>query len=211
MWPTMNGLRTLKHAEADLVRRAVSRMVDQIVAEFHDEFAVSPSGIDWFDQWDSDQRLWLLEEVAVALLTDESPPSPAALWEATLDAIFAEIIDAIRQEMDQPTYVPEGDSWRKGVIDALQTQQGRMPNINSDETDLRSWRIAVAQFADMILGVACYQKAEAFRDGDIEQFRKFLRQRALPDDFLQRIPPLRTPTQTEQTLDRLRQLLLPEQ
>ena len=59
----------------------------------------------------------------------------------------------------------------------------------------------------MILGVTSYQKAEAFRDGDIQRSRKFLIQKALPEDFLERIPPLRTLQQAQQSIARIRSIV----
>ncbi len=204
MWPTLDGLRVLKGGEAVLVCEAVTVMVDQLAAECRDECEPEPVGIDWFDQWDCDQRLWMLEQVVEALLTPASPPSPAAMWESTVDAIFCQVVDSIAMEIDR---TPSSLSWRSRAIDAFQCQRGRSPIIDTDSTDIDGWRIIVTQIADMILGATSYQKAEAFRDGDIGRSRQFLTQRALPEDYLERIPPLRTPQQAQQSIARIQEIV----
>jgi hypothetical protein len=207
MWATVDGLRALKDAEAELVRRAIGTMIGQLIAEHNDEAQPHRYGIDWYDQWDCDQRIWLLEQVAVALLTDAAPPAPAAMWEATVDAIFLEVIESIAVEADDVSRHVSGTSWRGRVLDAFRCQQGCFPNTESDETDIRRWRIVVTQIADTILGVPAYQKAELFRDGDIQRSRRFLMQKGLPADFLRRIPPLRTIRQTKSSIDRIRSIV----
>jgi hypothetical protein len=204
MWPTIDGLRILKDAEAVVVSEAVIAMVDQLAAECRDESEHDPLGIDWFDQWDCYQRLWLLEHVVAALFTPTPPLSPAAIWEATVDAIFCQVVELIAMEIDQS---PSSESGRNAAIEAFRCQHGRLPKISADETDIRQWRSLVTQIADMILGVTSYQKAEAFRDGDIQRSRKFLIQKALPEDFLERIPPLRTLEQAEQSIARIQSIV----
>ena len=204
MWPTLDGLRVLKGGEAELVCEAVTVMVDQLAAEWRDESEPDPVGIDWFDQWDCYQRLWMLEQVVEALFTPASPPSPAAMWESTVDAIFCQVVELIAMEIDR---TPSSLSWRNREIDAFHCQRGRPPTIDTDSTDIDGWRIIVTQIADMILGAISYQKAEAFRDGDIGRSRQFLIQRALPEDYLERIPPLRTLQQAQQSIARIREIV----
>ena len=204
MWPTLDGLRVLNGVEAALVCQAVTVMVDQLAAECRDESEPEPVGIDWFDQWDCYQRLWMLEQVVEALFTPATLPSPAAIWESTVDAIFCQVVELIAMEIDQ---TPSSVTWRSAAIDAFQCQRGRPPAMEADSTDIDGWRIIVTQIADMILGVTSYQKAEAFRDGDIERSRQFLIQRALPDDYLERIPPLRTPQQAQQSIAKIQEVV----
>lgn len=207
MWPTIDGIRILQGAEADLVRRAVSVMLEQLVAEYRDDADVRPYGIDWFDQWDAEQRIWLLEHVAAGLFTSLSPDSPAAMWEATVDAIFCEVVELITTEIDAASTRTSETSWRDRVVDAFCCQHGRSPNIEPQETDITLWRRVVIQVADAILGVTVYQKAESLRDTDIEKSRSFLMQKGMPEDFLQRIPPLRTPEETEQSITRIESIV----
>lgn len=207
MWPTTNGLRCLARDEAELVRGAIGMMLDQLVAEGREGDPQCDYGIEWFDQWDWQQRIWLLEHLTLALLTDLDPPSPAAIWEATIDAIFQEVYQLVELEIERGAGMAEPNSWRRYVVEAFIEQHGRQPEITFSETDIDSWQVIITQLADAILGVRLYQQAESFRDGEIEQTQKFLRQKGLPDDFLEQIPPLRTVDQTQRSIDQIQALL----
>lgn len=182
-------------------------MVDHLVAEGREGDAQEIYGIDWFDQWDWQQRIWLLERTSLALLTDLSPPSPAAIWEAAIDAIFHEVRELVEIEVQHPEMIPPAKTWRQSVVDALQWQQHRDPEISPEDTDLSSWHRVIIQLADAILGVRLYQKAESFRDTDIARTQLFLRQHGLPPDFLEQIPPLRTVEQTQVSIDQIQSIV----
>lgn len=207
MWPTIDGLRALKDREADLYCASTEAMVDRLAAEIHDQAEPHRYGIEWFDQWDGEQRLWLLEQITAALLTTASPPSPAAIWDATIDSVFCQVIEAIEEEIDRGQAGPDGQQWRRRVCAAFASQQGRDPKTDPDQTDLDLWRTTVTQIADAILGVTCYQQAEAFRDGEFERSRRFLVEKGMPSDYLEQIPPLRTASQADESIDRIRAIL----
>lgn len=175
MWPTVDGIRSLEGAEAELVRHAIDAVVNRLVADRNGDEPFC-YGIDWFDQWEHEQKRWLLDQVSAALLTDRPPPKPAAMWEATIDVLFLEVIEQIEREREIGTR-----DWREMVSRVLPSPKGD----NDPE-----WRVHVTKIADRILGVPCYQKAEAYRDQDPQMLRRFLAQRGLPDDFLEQIPPL---------------------
>ena len=207
MWPTTSGLRCLSGDEFDLLRGAVGIMVDHLVAEGREGDPQEIYGIPWFYQWDWQQRIWLLERISLALLTDLAPPSPAAMWEATVDAVFRQILQLVQMEIDQPDW-NEKKSWRLSAIDAFCCQQKRRPQIDEFESDLQAWNILIMQLADTILGVRLYQKAESFRDLDITQTKQFLTNHGLPEDFLAQIPPLRTLEQTQISIDQIQSIVL---
>ena len=210
MWPTTHGTRQLSGDEAALVRRVIGTMVDQLVGEGHQKREQYHYHIDWFDNWDYSQRLWLLDCVATALLTTSTAPQPAAMLEATVDAIFAELFDLISIEINYEF----GDekkhrkSWRQSTIDAFITQNSRSPDVRPDDSDESMWSGLVVQIADVILGVRIYQQAESFRDGDPAQTQNFLQQKGLPTDFLQRIPPLLDVDETQLVINRIQRLVL---
>lgn len=181
MWPTIDGNRMLRGAEADLVRSAIDAVIER-VSKSDDTEEPFAYGIDWFDQWELSQKLWLLQQVRTALLSEDSPPRPAAMWEATIDVIFVEVLEQIDQERDTGSR-----HWREMVSEALQSE---VDDADDADDNTRTWRTRVSQLADRILGVASYQKAEAFRDQDPQQLKRFLKQRGLPKDFLEQIPPM---------------------
>ena len=207
MWPTIDGPRVLKNQEAELVRRSLAAMLESLIAERDQGSEPRLHGVDWFDQWDCDQRIWLLEKIAVALLTPAPPPTPAAMWEATVDTLFLEVMAQIETEIDLRAAAGKDQSWRQQTIDAFRSQHVRSPRIESTETDLDRWRVLVTQVADVILPTSSYQRVEFFRDGDIRHTRRFLIQRGLPEDFLQRIPPLCSNDGSQRSIERIRSII----
>ncbi|MEM0927153.1 MAG: hypothetical protein AAGJ83_14010 [Planctomycetota bacterium] len=209
-WPTTHGLRILEGEEADLIRGAIGMMVDTHVAELRDGCEAWGSGVDWFDQWDTRQRLWLLEQVTRAMLGHHVLEEPAAVFDAAADAVFHELIDLVRielgeeSEIETPSDPPR--SWRQSIRRAEQsTADDAMTPMSSDRDwdQLEYWVRQINRLADSILGVRLYRKAESFRDGDYEQTKRFLRERGLPPRYLEFIPPLRSIDQTQLSIDRI--------
>ncbi|MDV6032833.1 MAG: hypothetical protein F9B45_22660 [Phycisphaera sp. RhM] len=200
-WPTTRGMRNLIGAEADLVRGAIGMMVDHLVAELRDGEQAWKYGVEWFDQWDAGQRLWLLERVTSALLGRETIEPSAAMFDAAADVIFYEVNDLVRMEIGQDAADETNRSWRQSVIDALQCQTDRLSILAADSVDQQAWQTTITQIADAILGIRLYQRAEYFRDADYEKTKSFLRDRGLPEDYLTGIPPLRTIDQTQRSID----------
>ena len=202
-WPTTSGMRNLAGAEAELVRGAIGMMVDTLVTEMRGEDAPGATGIEWFDQWDCRQRLWLLECVTSAFFGAETIESKAAIFDAAADAIFFDITDLVQIEIEQGSIIRHDRSWRQSVIDAFDDQNGRPPEIDSRCVEMGLWQTTITQIGDSILGVRLYQRAEDFRDVDYSRTQGFLRDRGLPDDYLTRIPPLRTIAETQRSIDRI--------
>lgn len=207
MWQTLDGLRVLRGAEFDLVRGAIGMMVDHLVAEYRDDAEAWHYGIELFDCWDAEQRIWLIEKVTLALLTRKRELPAAAIWEATVDAIFCEIVDLIEIEITDPSPTQAERSWRRSVIEAFECQNKRLPSIHVGDGSISNWRRVVSQIADAVLFATAYQKVEAFRDGDYEKLEQFLSQRGLPPEYVDRIPPLRSPAQTQASIDRIQKIV----
>mgnify|MGYP001817624197 FL=1 len=197
-------------AEAALVRGAIGMMVDSHVAETDGVAEPCAYGIDWFDQWDAPQRLWLIEQVTSAFLGNTRIESQAAIIDAAADAIFFEVSDLVRIEIEQGLVSSSGRSWRQSVIDAFATQNDRPPDIDAICRDIHSWRLTITQIADSVLGIRLYQRAENFRDADYVKTRIFLRDRGLPNDYLSRIPPLRSTEETQQSIDCIQRFVFEE-
>ena len=196
-------------AEAALIRGAIGMMVDTHVAELRDDAEPWAYGIDWFDQWDAPQRLWLLEKVTLAMLGGATIDPAAAIFDAAADAIFYEINDLIQIEIQQEPLAEQEllagtkRSWRQSVLEAFESQTHRRLEMDPRSTDLDSWQTTVTRIADSILGVRLYQRAENFRDGDFKRIRTFLNDRGLPSSYLSQIPPLRSVDQVQRSIDRI--------
>lgn len=230
MWVTVDGERSLRDAEARLLCRALASMLSDVMARPTNQTDTDPdcwvSGIDWFDQWEVEQKVWLLERVATALLTDLASPKPAAMWEATVDAIFQYVFEQVLEELEQdalkdgefdevagesvtvePLVELPGRRWCEDVIETVKQQGSRDAKIERSADQGKAWRRLVMQIADHILGVAAYQTVESYRDGQSAKVVCFLQQKGLPADFLTQIPPLLVQHETEHCIQRLRTLI----
>ena len=201
-WPTTRGLRTLDGAVAELLLGAIGMMVDGLVAEMKEDAQPTCYGISWFDNWDPPQRIWLLDEVTPALFGTKVIESPAAMFDATVDAVFLEVQDLIEFELNDDSESSRSKTWRSAVSAALE-QSGAESVFAGRLEDSEFWCRVITLLGDGILGVRLYQRAESFRDHDYERTQTFLRDRGLPEDYLSRIPPLRTVDQTQRSIDRI--------
>ncbi|WDQ15370.1 hypothetical protein [Rhodopirellula sp. P2] len=134
MWPLTNGNRCLVGPEAELFRGTVAMMVDQLVDELNPAskleheadseplFAISGPmvGFDpphWYEMWEPEQKIWLLERVATSLLTSRPAPAMAAMFEATVEAVYVETGNLIVLEITEGRPIEPG-SWRQSLLDA---------------------------------------------------------------------------------------------
>ena len=209
MWSTTTGPRSLAGAEAELLRGAIGVMVDHLVDEMRNGAEPICYAIDWFDQWDAEQRLWLLEQVTVALFGSQNPPEPSAMLDATCDAVFHEIIELVDGEIGEDAASIK-QSWRSSVIDALTEQTDRQPDVRADSCEQKTWRRLITQVADAILGVRLYQSAESHRDVEPERAKDFLLRRGLPADYLQKIPPVVNTDRAQLAIDRIQSIVFKE-
>ncbi|HBJ35756.1 MAG TPA: hypothetical protein DDZ51_13625 [Planctomycetaceae bacterium] len=110
MWPTSDGNRTLRGAEAILLANTIDVMIDQLsdYIDSDDEShqpvnaAVCQTGISVFDSLTITQRIAVLHHAALQLLTDVPFPHDclSAIDDATIAAIYAEVRDQIEIEID---------------------------------------------------------------------------------------------------------------
>jgi hypothetical protein len=110
MWPTSDGNRTLRGAEAILLANTIDVMIDQLAdyIDLDDETqspvnaAVCQTGISVFDSLAITQRIAVLHHAAMQLLTDAPFPHDclSAIDDATIAAIYAEVRDQIEIEID---------------------------------------------------------------------------------------------------------------
>ncbi|KLU04144.1 hypothetical protein RISK_003730 [Rhodopirellula islandica] len=134
MWPLTNGNRCLVGPEAELFRGTVAMMVDQLVDELNPaaevehkvesdpQFTISGPmvGFDpphWYEMWEPEQKIWLLERVATSLLTSRPAPAMAAMFEATVEAVYVETGNLIVLEITEGRPIEPG-SWRQSLLDA---------------------------------------------------------------------------------------------
>ncbi len=128
MWHLTDGLQKLRGVEADLFRGGVGMVMDRLVEQLSTDDPVEAAQIAdawdedqsprWFAMWEPDQKVWLLERVATAVLTAGQPPPPAAIFDATIETIYAEIADLVAIEVIDGEPIAE-DSWRQTLLQAF--------------------------------------------------------------------------------------------
>ena len=222
MWLTIDGLRRLRGYESRLLCRAVSEMLSDCVVAINGNLdtraGIRNYGIDWFDHWEVEQRIWLLEKVSIALLTEQPALQPAAMWEATVDAVFQHVLESVMEEIDligateiatlvEAVEAGSGqESWQQTVVGAF--HQWRKSSDFVSGLDLGAqWRRLVMHVPDLILGVTAYHVLESYRDLDPTRLAVILSQKGLPADFLEQIPPMLSQAMTEKSVQDLQDLL----
>ena len=219
MWPTIDGHHKFEGVEGALIRGATGVMLDQLVVEGREtatgEWSADDSdeahtySIEWFDLWDWRQRIWLLDEVASALLTDHDVIHSAAIFDGTVDAILREAYDLVVLEISQTDAGSATHQWRQTVLDAVDSRNLNTIGLTVEKADPVTWLRLIMRYADTVFGPRCYLQAEEFRDGDFAKTKAFLDSKGLPSDYLDRIPTLRTESQTQASIERIQSLLAP--
>jgi hypothetical protein len=78
----------------------------------------------------------------------------------------------------------------------------------SGEPDWMEWWTSVIQrLVDATYGPRLYHAAERYRDDNPKMLRRFLESKGMTDKFIRRIPPLRSRSQTQATIDRLQAIV----
>lgn len=71
-----------------------------------------------FAMWETEQQLWLLERVTASVLGPRPAPPAAAVFEATIEAIYVEVGDLIALEIAESSPI-EPSSWRQSLLNAF--------------------------------------------------------------------------------------------
>lgn len=160
MWKTPFRERVLTGAEGRLFREALTYLVDDVEQsiEIEEECYV---GITAFDNLSNIQKLAMLEAVGLALLRPRIPcPVHTAISEATIAAVFANLVTGIEIELDHERPDPSGNgdgqdepihfSWRELVVAALgENGDEEIPDPTSNDMD--EWREAVGRVEEWVL------------------------------------------------------------
>lgn len=234
MWHTNRGDRTIRGAEADLLGASIDVMLEELSLGFDDGWEEDPSwesqtGVLLFDSFTAPQRIALLHEVALYLLTDTaSVRHPSADTEATVAAIFTEIRDQVAIEIDLfpdvaeelERVLPGAKTWRQRVLAAVDhvrnLADGDDPSEPEDSltrlpddgcADIDVWEQQVEYLADSILWDRDFELAETFLDADpgiSEQRRRLL---GIHDDYFTRVSPDPRPTELPGLISQTRMLV----
>ncbi len=155
MWHTADGTRTLTGAEARLIRDTAWDLVDAIRAE-KSLGSTLQFGIVLFDQLTWQQQVVMLAKALRPLLIPSiGPPTPTALLDATVAAIYAQMQTNLQCEIDVEQTSPqneEGDTERRQqILEVIREHgaEGNWPDAECVVMDM--WELAIAEIQSWVL------------------------------------------------------------
>jgi len=205
MWRTSSGDRTLKGAEATLIRALISQVVDNLDAEVRGDVDRWDFGVVLFDELETPQKFSLLAAVGTSLLREDAAPLPLnAVNEATVAVLYRALTQAIQVEIELELG-PEFQSWwRSMVLAAVREIDGddELPPCKS--SDLEVWDVVTETLASFVLWDEDWDMTDLVMDRDPEQGRSIKGQLDIADDYFTAVAP--DPTDAE--LAHARQVLM---
>jgi hypothetical protein len=206
MWRTSNGDRTLKGAEAALVRAVIAQIVDWLDVEASGDIDRWEFGVVLFDELQTPQKFALLAAVGTSLLREDAAPLPLnAINEATVAALYRALTQVIQVEIEMDLEAEFQSWWRAMVLAAtreIDGDDGELPLCTS--SDIAEWDVLTDVLASFVLWDDDWDLAELVMDRDPEQGRSIKGQLNIADDYFTAVAP--DPTDAE--LAHARQVLL---
>lgn len=207
MWHTPTGDRVLKGAEAGLVRASLRSLL-RIINDGPDDFEHSPMfGVPPFDELEQAQRLVLLAQIAAAIFQEDVPPMRlTAVVEATVCALYVNIMNEIEAELEQQ-FESHGEvasrRWRRLVATAVfETELGdswpdpddvmryMAASPQPDCVDLTEWQREVSGLCDLVCGDRDWQMADDLLDQPPEVAERLKAHLGIDDDYFTAVVPL---------------------
>ncbi len=153
MWRTPNGDRTLKGADATLVRELIAQVVENLEIEAGGDLDRWDFGVTLFDELQTPQKFALLAAVGTALLREDVAPLPLnAINEATVAVLFQALTQAIQVEIELDLE-PESQSWWRSMVLAatrdIDGDDDELPPCTS--SDLAEWDVLTEVLASFVL------------------------------------------------------------
>ncbi len=192
-WNTAIGPRTLSGAEAYLVGQTVWQLTDSIREGLSID---SPLQFDivLFDSLTWQQQIVMLDKVLGPLLdADIDPPVPTALMDATIAAIYAQMVEFIEMEIDMERTsdsAEEGDTdGRQEIVNALAecAYQGDCPD--PECAVIETWELVIEALRDRVLADEDYQMDGLTLDLPPEKSRELKRTLGISGDYFIDVPP----------------------
>jgi hypothetical protein len=165
MWDTPDGVRTLSSAEAKLIRAGIEVFVDELKDDCYPDDGLT-RGISIFDELSRHQRIALIAKAAAALLrADVVAPSPSAVIEATVGAIFetirTELICEVEYGGDNPYFL-----WRPLVLACIDFGDFDADAFHIDvtSTDVDDWKLLLECIQGAIVWDTDWMMSDQFLD-----------------------------------------------
>jgi len=207
MWGTGDDSRILGKAEVELIGQATWSLIDWIrdyISVPDDDESQTDTGILLFDQMSPAQQLVMLDKV-FGLMVDPNlePPSPSALLDSTVAAIYIQIhwnieseIDLEKDLMDFPK-IEKCDSFRNLVTNALNEcpswHDEPYPNCPApDCDDMDEWEQAISSLRDRFLADEDWAMNDLVLDLPPEENSELKQSMGIQDNYYLDIPPIVT-------------------
>ncbi len=190
-WRTSQGVRTLKGAEAALIREALGDVAEIVEDEFDGEEPWE-FGTRQFDQQEPLVKLALLAEVGSALLRDtETVPELTAVNEATVAILFDHIQQSVEFEIDCERDMEAPFFWRTLVL-AASHEMGDTSELELPTSDCRAvdeWSLSVESLADRILWDRDFEIVDDIADLPPEQSAAVRSSARIGGEYAAALPP----------------------
>ncbi len=201
MWPTSQGDRTLSGKEASLVRAAIGYLRDMITVAI-DLDEAHETDVELLNRLQPTQQLAILHEVAFALL-DKSTPMPelTAIGEATVFAIYREMLALIEMEIDANRNRISSDCHIRSLALAAYEESCSKPESEwgepeyfedqfsdsfpqaADSIDMEKWENLIEHLADEVLWDRDFEMESTFADHSPDISAKLKKMTGIADNF----------------------------
>ena len=211
MWRTQTGVRTLKGAEAKLIRESLDQMCDMLREEHLQDAEQWEYDVRVFDQLACNQRIALLAEVARYLLTEtDDYPSLNAINEGTVGAIYENIRVNIIIELDESNLndkpeIAEISSWRSLILAAC-AEAGFEDLPDANNHDYNEWKINLDILEEQVLWDRDFENSNFYLDLSPETGKPLKDYMRIDDDYFTAIPADPTDKEVEIALETLMKL-----
>ena len=208
MWKTSQGDRILKGTEAELIRKILSNLWADFQNGTVDEYGIT-TGVVLFDALERNQQLAMLLHVGESLLVSQETPDLTAVREATVYALFQCLLTAIKNEIQNESFLNVPcQEWRELTIatrrelDRLhQDETPELPTIGSD--DVETWEYLTEGLADEILWDRDFEMGYLVEDEDPDNAQVLKQILDIGDNYYTDVSPDPTDAQLVEIEERL--------
>ncbi len=193
MWETTRGNRTLAGAEAVVIRETIGELIDSVRAAKMDGESAAV-GVGLFDQLHWQQQLAMLLKVARPLLRRSSAyPGRTALVEATVGAIYAQMLIGVEYEIEtqqSSTHSTENDTVRRReIVAALREGEPDENWLDAECVVMNEWETAISILQDWVLPDEDWKMVDLVLDLPADQSEKMKAFTGIDADYFIDIPP----------------------
>lgn len=206
-WRTQLGERTLKGAEAELIREALGHVIDMVDEEIAGYADPWQFGVMLFDRLEQRARLALLADVGWALLRETDVcPKLTAISESGVAVLFMDIEQSIQFEIDTQDDSDDPFFWRSRIL-AIFQEDGDTTDLPAENSnDWSEWETLMEVLSERILWDNDFNDADQFLDSPPDQAHFLRALMTIDDEYYRAIPPDPKDEDLSRIRNRLREL-----